>query len=258
MLFWLSETKTGLVAELKYYGEEFSFLENLRLSENEKNIFLKNHEKSLESIDVIISSFQKNISTEKYFTLYKDISLMEGVIRKNLSLIIDIENLIEKIEQFPLPESENLIHAVRNIEAVYHNVPERPMGENPIPPGKYGETYFFKQNNLWHKGCKWLSLSNRGLFQIFEQWKEKVTSYTTREEILNKKYIIEKINMLILYETQELPNIGVIMSIINEKTTLEFIAQKLDITTEKFFKNAIGYGFHLEAEGVENFVEREF
>ena len=53
MLFWLVDTTTGRVNELKYYGNEFEWLENFRLQSSECNYFLESHEKNLEKSPVI-------------------------------------------------------------------------------------------------------------------------------------------------------------------------------------------------------------
>ncbi len=168
MLFWLTDTKTGLVNELKYYGQEFDWLENFRLQENETNIFLENQEKNLKNSDIIIEVFNKNISKNpERKMIFRDILLMENTIRKGISTEISFEKLIANIETLNNPHKTALIDILRAIESVYLSTPNRPNGENIVPPGKYGETYFFTQNALWCRGCTWLSMANRGLFEVF-------------------------------------------------------------------------------------------
>lgn len=226
MAFWLTDTKTGIVGELKYYGEEFEFLEKFRLTKDETNIFRKKFEEDISKKNIILEAFHKNIEL-KGFPIYKDISLLEGVMRKAFSHTVDFEKLVKNIEKFLGKASEDLIHSVRTLEAIYQNTANRPTGESVIPPGKYGETYFLTQNELWSRGCKWLSVGNRGLYSTFVEWKNENEQTENRAKNIAKNAICRDIEMLISYETQECPDLGVIMSIVNDETTLEFISRKL-------------------------------
>lgn len=258
MGFWILSTKTGLVNELKYYGEEFDWLEDFRLNADESNTFRENHEKILDGKNIIIENFHKNIATN-IFTLYRDFPLLEGIIRKNFSEIIDFEKLIKNIEKIENSFQKSLIKSIRAVEAMYAKTPNRPTGENPTPPGKYGETYFIKQNDLWCSGFKWLAMANKDLFENWKNWKNENAS---QEFGRNKKNIIEKISanisLLVEFNTREFADLGVILTIINDEIRAEFISQKIPKNCKKFFENGIGYGFHLSAESVGNFLEREF
>lgn len=133
LAFWLADTKTGLLSELKYYGNEFDWTTNFRLAENEKNIFLERNETEIFSKKIILEPFHKNIKTD-IFSLYKDISLVEGTMRKIFSYAIDFEKLIVEIEDFGGEISEKIAKNLRTIEAIYLATPKRPTGENPVPP----------------------------------------------------------------------------------------------------------------------------
>lgn len=257
MMFWLYNTKTWLLSELKYYGEEYNFLENFRLEENEKNFFWENYQKSIEDCKVIIENFNKNTKISDNFSLFKDISLFEETIREARCIEIDIEKLIKNTGKINSKNTAEIIDFIRFLEAFYTSVPDRPTGENPIPPGKYGETYFFKQNDLWHRGCKWLSLANRRLFEIFENWKNETENLENRNQKIMREKIIKDIEFLISYQTQDYENIGVILTIINEKTNLKFIERNLDESIKNFWKNSVGYGYWLEIDEITNFVKRE-
>lgn len=257
MMFWLYNTKTWLLSELKYYGEEYNFLENFRLEENEKNFFWENYQKSIEDSKIIIENFNKNTKISDNFSLFKDISLFEETIREARCIEIDIEKLIKNTGKINSKNTAEIIDFIRFLEAFYTSVPDRPTGENPIPPGKYGETYFFKQNDLWHRGCKWLSLANRRLFEIFENWKNETENLENRNQKIIREKIIKDIEFLISYQTQDYENIGVILTIINEKTNLKFIERNLDESIKNFWKNSIGYGYWLEIDEITNFVKRE-
>lgn len=64
--------------------------------------------------------------------------------------------------------------------------------------------------------------------------------------------------MLISYETQEYEDLGVIITIVNNQTSIEFISQNIGKEAIKFFKNAAGYGYHITAESVKKFLQKEF
>lgn len=258
MLFWLVDTKTGLANELKYYGNEFEWLENFRLQADETNIFLKNQEKNLKNTDIIIEIFNKNFTkNHERKTIFRDILLAENVIRKGISTEISFEKLISNIETLDNPFKNDLINTLRAIEAVYVATPTRPTGENPVPPGKYGETYFFTQNALWHRGCMWLAMANRGLFDVLENFKKNLKTSTRSEKIIAEK-IIAEVTEIFAFQSREMPDIGVILTIVNESITVQFITKNIAKYSEKYFKNAIGYGFHLASDGTEKFLENEF
>lgn len=231
-------------------------MENFRLAENESNIFLERQEERIGASNIILENFHKNISTE-IFTIYKDISLLEGAIRKNFSEEIDFEKLILNIKKI-VKNPEKMAEIIRTIESIYCSVPNRPTGENIIPPGKYGETYFFTQNDLWCRGFKWLSLATKQLFEELKNFEKESASITEREEKILCKKIISELKMVIVFSIQEFINTGIILTITENSTKAEFIIRKLGQESEKFFQNAIGYGFHLENESVENFLKNEF
>lgn len=218
-------------------------MENFRLEENEKNFFWENYQKSIEDSKIIIENFNKNTKISDNFSLFKDISLFEETIREARCIEIDIEKLIKNTGKINSKNTAEIIDFIRFLEAFYTSVPDRPTGENPIPPGKYGETYFFKQNDLWHRGCKWLSLANRRLFEIFENWKNETENLENRNQKIMREKIIKDIEFLISYQTQDYENIGVILTIINEKTNLKFIERNLDESIKNFWKNSVGYGY---------------
>lgn len=54
MLFWLQNTKTGLLDELKYYGEEREWIEFFRLDESEYSHFQKKQKENALTADILI------------------------------------------------------------------------------------------------------------------------------------------------------------------------------------------------------------
>lgn len=233
-------------------------MEDFRLNGDESNIFRENHEKILGEKNIIIENFHKNIRTD-IFTLYRDFPILEGIIRKNFSETIDFEKLIKNISKIENSYKNPLISAIRAVEAMYAKTPNRPTGENPIPPGKYGETYFIRQNDLWCAGFKWLAMANKELFENWKNWENKNKSQTfERNKTSLSEKISSNISLLVEFNTQEFADLGVILTIVNDEIRAEFISQKIPKNCKKFFENGIGYGFHLSAESVGNFIEREF
>ena len=54
MLFWLQNTKTGLLDELKYYGEEREWMEFFRLDESEYSHFQEKQKENALTADILI------------------------------------------------------------------------------------------------------------------------------------------------------------------------------------------------------------
>ena len=258
MLFWLVDTKTGRVNELKYYGNEFEWLENFRLQANESNDFLESHEKNLEKSQIILEVLTKNsqkIPNRK--TILRDIMLLEGAIRKNFAFEINFEKLIENIKNCKNPHQNELIEVLRTIEGIYISAPNRPTGENPFPPGKYGEIYFLKQKAVWSEGFKWLSMTNKQLFEVEKKFQNSQKIKNRTDEILTKK-IHEAVIEMVRFNTFESPNLGMILTIQNDATSVQFIEREISQKQQEFFKDTIGYGFFLSEENSKNFVQESF
>lgn len=88
---------------------------------------------------------------------------------------------------------------LRIVESVYLETPKRPTGDHIMPPGKYGETYFIRQTDLWNRGCKWLAMTNRGLTEIFSEYKNAYQPMSrTQKNIFTK--ICSDIEALVSFE----------------------------------------------------------
>ncbi len=258
MLFWLVDTTTGRVNELKYYGNEFEWLENFRLQSSECNYFLESHEKNLEKSPVILEVLTKNsqkISNRKM--IFRDTMLLEGVIRKNFAFEVNFEKLIENIKNCKNPHQNELIEVLRMIEGIYISAPNRPTGENPFPPGKYGEIYFLKQKSVWSEGFKWLSMANKQLFEAEKKFQKNQKIESRTDEILARK-IHESVIEIVRFNTFESQNLGMILTIQNNATSVQFIEREISQKQQKLFKNTIGYGFLLSEENIQNFVRESF
>lgn len=258
MLFWLVETKTGRVNELKYYGNEFEWLENFRLQANECNYFLEEHEKNLENSEVILEVYTQNIQKNpNRKMILRDVMLLEGAIRKNFSSEVHFEKLIENIKNCKNPYQNELIEVLRIIEGIYISAPNRPTGENPFPPGKYGEIYFLHQKSVWSEGFKWLSMATKQLFEIEKKFQNHHQPKNRIENILAQK-IHDAIIEMMRFNIFENPNLGMILTIQNDATSVQFIEREISQKQQQSFKDTIGYGFSLHEENSQNFVREAF
>ena len=258
MLFWLVDTTTGRVNELKYYGNEFEWLENFRLQSDDCNYFLESHEKNLEKSQVILEVLTKNsqkIPNRKM--ILRDIMLLEGTIRKNFAFEVNFEKLIENIKNCKNPHQNELIEVLRTIEGIYISAPNRPTGENPFPPGKYGEIYFLHQKSVWSEGFKWLSMATKQLFEIEKKFRNHHQPKNRIENILAQK-IHEAVIEIVRFNTFENPNLGMILTIQNDATSVQFIEREISQKQQEFFKDTIGYGFFLSEENSQKFVQESF
>lgn len=108
MLFWLENTKTGLLDELKYYGEEREWIEFFRLDESEYSPFQKKQEEKILAADILIGDAwiqelqQKQLFQAKSCTIIHDIVELEDIFRKSESQkisFLEIENDLNHLEK---------------------------------------------------------------------------------------------------------------------------------------------------------------
>ncbi len=100
--FWLTDTETGLLDEMKFYGEERTMLEIFRCRKNESNIWRQQYEAKIRNIPVVIYdayTFEKK-DTQRY-TIIKDIALLEDITRRSNSHEISFDNFYKAIEILP-------------------------------------------------------------------------------------------------------------------------------------------------------------
>ena len=124
ILFWLEDTETGLLDELKFYGSERQDIQFFRSRESEENIFQKEQTHITPETRCIIESSFPLTETCGNCLLIKDIPLIDEALRRYESTKVDIEKLYYFLEI--LPHSEDLTEAIRYIEALYGSLPERP------------------------------------------------------------------------------------------------------------------------------------
>jgi hypothetical protein len=103
LLYWLEDTPTGLVKELKLYGEEREEIAFFRMQACETNPYYTQLQESLDTIDVIIYDMTRHIQdlessrTKTKTLILKDIPLLEESMRRSLSVHISIEKLVKSL-----------------------------------------------------------------------------------------------------------------------------------------------------------------
>lgn len=107
LLCWLTESETGLLSELKLYGEERNEIAYFRMQSGEENPYHRELQENLNIIDCVIYdmakslgnmlslAFQSSISRTLYL---KDITLLEEAIRRAMSVHIAIDEIIAALE----------------------------------------------------------------------------------------------------------------------------------------------------------------
>ena len=100
--FWVSDTKTGLIDELKFYGDERNMIEILRSNEQDTSIWRDEYEQKIKEVPLLISDAY-NLKIEKQdtssrYTVIKDIPLLEDIIRRTKSQEISFDRLYSSIQ----------------------------------------------------------------------------------------------------------------------------------------------------------------
>ena len=170
---WVSQTRKGLIDELKYYGDERALIDLFRAEPSEANIFFDRQRVALEETTILIADLSGTeretnpLITSPHSLIIRDIVSIEDIVRRANSRHISFEKM------FALSESlshmgaraiwEDLITGISIMADIYRSVPERPKGDTPFPPGDFGETYLMTQGDLWQRGYTWLILSAKKL-----------------------------------------------------------------------------------------------
>ena len=231
ILFWLSTTKTGLIDELKFYGserEEIGFFqakkgENilLRLSEDTHKIHIYTSYSALQDTSIL-----------RWDSLMiKDVSLLSDIAQKVWTTHISFAEIYSLL----WTENSELVESIELIEWLYLSFPKRPSGPNSTPPGDYGETYLFSQEDIWHTGNKWLSLATKSLSKNFETWKKSQKETTRREKHIRQrleKFIQELIHFHSLKEKK-----SSILTIKDDSLSLVLIPNDTRERIINFFEN---------------------
>lgn len=263
LLFWLEDTKTGIIDELKFYSEERELIRWFRKGDDEFSSFQSDYNDKLKWASHIVADMQSFLrnpdSIEANCVVIKDIPLFEDMVRKNQSVHISIEELTRDIRSFG--DIKNFLYTLYLLIDLYMSVPERPKWENPIAPWSFGETYFFTQSELWEKKEKWLVLFTRLLWEYYTEWKNRRVINTRRERI-QAASIDKQIEMLLQYGLSSHENIGTILHIREEGTHLHFIPRNTKYASIQTTMNLPGtmlipYGYNIEWVYMKRFLREE-
>lgn len=272
ILFWLRSTKTWLLDELKYYGDEHAFIDLLRSSEDEYAHFRKEQEKKIQESSIIIADmWMSELRTTPIFdssstTIITDIGEIEDIFRKSESKKVSFSGLFRDLEYLGEKNiitswfREVCIQWISYIQNLVERIPERPTGDNPLPPGDYGETYYFDQLSLWHHGEKWLSMYTHAISDALKHHSiPDGTNYTDKRTYTT---LISQIHVLIDISTQKDTNLGIILSIQKNDTTLNIIPRDVRSIIQDFLSLQSGEeliltGYHIDGPVMRRFLSEQ-
>ncbi len=134
---WILSTETGLLDELKYYGDERSFMELFRATPGEVNPFFSTYqEKSLRTTNILISDMNTSglgdtpLFAQDHSLIIRDIMWIEDVIRRKKSEHISFDELLvlsESLSYTGTPDiGKDFITGLSMITDIYRAVPVRP------------------------------------------------------------------------------------------------------------------------------------
>jgi len=96
--YWLTETTTGLIDEMKFYGEERNMLDIYRSRSDEWHIWRREYEKKIQDIPVLIcDAYHFEGQIDGRYTIIKDIPLLEDITRRRLSYEISFDRLYDTV-----------------------------------------------------------------------------------------------------------------------------------------------------------------
>lgn len=264
--FWMTKTETGILDELKFYGDERAMIDLFRAQETEYFQWRTQYEKKIENIPILIS----DIGTWKYsedsdrYTIIKDIPLLEDIIRRKESQEISFDLLYENIEWLAGNSTwlELRIHIsdmVAMIRNIYESIPDRPNGPLVTPPGNYGETYFITQKMLWNHWHKWLIHATKTLDQSWRIWKQNNNWMIITSEIQNNiEYIHRSIWILVKYHTILDNNSNIILNINEGKTKITLIPRNVKMMMKPILNGALAFGTHISLPQTKSFLIKEY
>lgn len=260
LLYWLEDTPTGLLKELKLYGEEREEIAFFRMQEWEINPYYTQLQESLTTAEVVIYDITKHLSSIRSDStptlVLKDITLLEESMRRSLSIHISIEKLVKSLWEFE--HTERLVEVIRFIEAMYLEFPVRPAWPEVSPPGGYGETYFLTQADIWHHGCVSLSLITSSLLETYREWQEKRVIQTRRDRLL-ARIVDHAIEWLLTFH-QVQSSLWVIIEIQYNNLSISLIPRAVQEEIWVFlswYSNTVLYGTWLWGKKVQEFLENE-
>jgi hypothetical protein len=134
---WMTETTTGLLDEMKFYGDERNMLDIYRSRSDESHIWREQYEAKIQTIPVLIVDayhFVKQIPGR--YTIVKDLPLLEDITRRRSSQEISFDRLYDAVISLHGGEPQtHMADMISMIRGIYESVPERPTGPLVTPPG---------------------------------------------------------------------------------------------------------------------------
>ncbi len=259
--YWMSKTTTGLLDEMKYYGEERNMLEIYRCREDEYPVWRRAYEAKIDKIPVLICDayhFAKQIPGR--YPMIRDIGLLEDIMRRSSSVEISFDRLYMTLESLRVREiSIHMTDMLSIIRGIYESTPERPTGPLVSPPGDHGETYFVTQAMLWHRGHKWLIHATQTIRARWQEYREMTGDMTlSRQEQIDLSYIERSIALLIRYHTIRDTNTNMILSILESGTRVTYIPRSVIDTLSPILDWATVYGPHIWLRESRDFLVREY
>lgn len=269
LVHWILGTKTGILDEIKWYGEEIEYKYLFSLWEDEVTHFLlKDREVEQSSQILITESYNKDGKYSAYSEaigtcILRDIGELESALRYRDTSVIDwwemnqdIQKLTENTEAI-----EGGLFALSVLEEIVTTVIERPTWPNIIPPWEYGETYFFTQNDLWHRGNIWLIWAVEKLEQLTKHINQALESADPIASRSHKRLLCA-IQQLIRLARVKNNNQSIILEIKNDRTRLSLFPREEKNQIQEFIKThwgktTIGSGYKITAPRVKKFLEDE-
>ncbi len=254
LLIWREDTTTGLLRELKLYGEERNLIEYYRAESTEPNRY--KDESPADWNIVNIRKWLYHSMPDGDTVVIKDIPLLEEQMRRARSIHVDMKSLMGLLENYS--ETTEIQEMLLWMSGLYSEFPERPTGENPHPPGEYGETYFLTQGDIWHHGFEALALITDRLDGAYTEWKSTRVIQSRRDTIRFRK-IDTMIEFMIHYHRRE-SSYGTILTIVEWDITLTYIPRVVDSFIDGFFakySHAYLSGVGIHGEKMQDFLTRE-
>ena len=260
MLFWLEQTTTWLLDELKFYGEERRYMKFMELWTMEYSDFREKHRAFYTDAQVLIgNTFHPSFDSLEYTigdsaTMVRDAYRMEDIYRKQETRVISFSEIDEYFEILETVESlwiwffESIRFSLQYFEHILTHIHTRPTGDLPNPPWDYGETYYFDQDTLWRDGWRWLMICIQSIIIHLENRKEKLESLTWFEKRIFQ-HCIRSIEVLIEITKVKNENASLIVSIIKNETRLSIIPRDVSGIVRKYVENRMSKLTHLTNYG---------
>lgn len=270
LVHWLLETKTSSIDELKWYGEENAYRFLFELTSNEETHFTMRERKLQTDAEILITEHYNSdlkdwsVDWSIKTCIIRDVCELEKWLRYRDSKEIDFNTLeehIEKLECISESEKMDINYALSVIREIFSSVVPRPTGPNPLPPWEFGETYFFTQKELWHRGYIWLIWATEKLDQFLSLYRARKNALSVVDEVI-LHHISRTFQDLISLANIGHREISIILEIKNQRVRITLIPreqkQKIEELLEKqWWENTIFTGYNISSLPVQAFLRNE-